>query len=89
MRTKELASAYSFSRSYALRTIESPKIHSGACVLLFAARELDGREDEEAWRRLHIGMTRAREELCVSYHGESRLMEELEAILAAVSSRTR
>jgi hypothetical protein len=62
MRTKELASAYSFSRSYALHTIESPKIHSGM---------------------------RAREELCVSYHRESRLMKELEAILAAVSSRTR
>jgi len=34
-------------------------------------------------------MTRAREELCVSYHRESQLVKELEAILAAVSSRTR
>jgi UvrD-like helicase family protein/nuclease-like protein/AAA domain-containing protein len=72
-----------------LSTIHSAKGLDAACVLLFAADELDGREDEEARRLLYIGMTRAREELCVSYHRESQLMKELEAILAAVSSRTR
>src|SRR5262249_13164817 len=43
-----------------------------------------------SWRRArtrrrarlrYIGMTRASEELCVSYYGESRLIEELERIL--------
>jgi hypothetical protein len=33
--------------------------------------------------RAGLGMTRAREELCVSYHGESRLMGELQGILTA------
>ncbi|MGH7304215.1 MAG: 3'-5' exonuclease [Candidatus Rokuibacteriota bacterium] len=61
-----------------LSTIHSAKGLDAACVLLFAAHELAGREDEEARRLLYIAMTRAREELCVSYHGESRLMEELE-----------
>jgi UvrD-like helicase C-terminal domain/Nuclease-related domain/AAA domain len=72
-----------------LSTIHSAKGLDAACVLLFAAHELDGREDEEARRLLYIAMTRARDELCVSYHRESQLMQELEAILAAVSSRTR
>ena len=31
----------------------------------------------EARRLLYIAMTRAREELCVSYYGDSPLMEEL------------
>ncbi len=66
-----------------LSTIHSAKGLDAACVLLFATHELGGREDEEARRLLYIGMTRAREELCVSYHGESRLMEELEGILTA------
>ncbi len=35
---------------------------------------------------LYIGMTRAREELCVSYHVESCLMEELERILSPAAS---
>ena len=46
-------------------------------VLLFAGHDLDGRGDEEARRLLYIAMTRAREELCVSYYGDSPLMEEL------------
>ena len=52
-------------------------------MLLFATHELEGREDEEARRLLYIAMTRARDELCVSYHGQSRLMEELQEILTA------
>ena len=70
-----------------LSTIHSAKGLDAACVLLFAAHELEAREDEEARRLLYIAMTRAREELCVSYHAESRLMEELERFLAAVSVR--
>ena len=72
-----------------LSTIHSAKGLDAACVLLFAAHELEAREDEEARRLLYIAMTRGREELCVSYHGESRLMEELEEILAALSSRVQ
>ena len=64
-----------------LSTIHSAKGLDAACVLLFATHELQEREDEEARRLLYIAMTRAREELCVSYHGQSRLMEELEGIL--------
>ena len=70
-----------------LSTIHSAKGLDAACVLLFAAHELEGREDEDARRLLYIAMTRAREELCVSYHAESRLMEELERVLVAASVR--
>jgi len=35
----------------------------------------------EARRLLYIAMTRAREELCVSYHGESPLMEEVSEMI--------
>jgi superfamily I DNA/RNA helicase len=66
-----------------LSTIHSAKGLDGACVLLFSAHELEGRGDEEARRLLYIGMTRAREELCVLYYGESRLMKELEGILSS------
>ncbi len=66
-----------------LSTIHSAKGLDAAYVLLFATHELEGRDGEEARRLLYIGMTRAREELCVTYHGESRLMEELEGILTA------
>ena len=65
-----------------LSTIHSAKGLDAAYVLLFSAHELEGRGDEEARRLLYIGMTRAREELCVSYHGESHLMEELAGILS-------
>ena len=67
-----------------LSTIHSAKGLDAGHVLLFGGHELEGRGDEEARRLLYIGMTRAREELCVSYHGKSRLMEE---VVSAVSSR--
>ena len=51
-----------------LSTIHSAKGLDAAHVLLFGTHELEGRGDEEARRLLYIGMTRAREELCVSYH---------------------
>lgn len=60
-----------------LSTIHSAKGLDAAHVLLLDAHELGWRSDEEARRLLYIAMTRAREELSVSYHGESRLMEEL------------
>jgi superfamily I DNA/RNA helicase len=81
-----------------LSTIHSAKGLDAASVLLFArnpinhvmafsddqgTQELETRGDEEARRLLYIGMTRAREELCVSYHAESGLMEELERILSS------
>ncbi|PYN83271.1 MAG: hypothetical protein DMD87_30320 [Candidatus Rokuibacteriota bacterium] len=66
-----------------LSTIHSAKGLDAAYVLLFGAHELGGRGDEEARRLLYIGMTRAREELCVSYHAGSCLMEELEKILSS------
>jgi ATP-dependent DNA helicase RecQ len=51
-----------------LSTIHSAKGLDAAHVLLFSAHELAGRGDDEARRLLYIGMTRAREELCVSHH---------------------
>jgi superfamily I DNA/RNA helicase len=72
-----------------LSTIHSAKGLDAAHVLLFAAHELQERSDEEARRLLYIAMTRAREELCVCYHRDSALMEELKEIVLAVSSRTR
>jgi len=69
-----------------LSTIHSAKGLDAAHVLLFGGHELDGRGDEEGRRLLYIAMTRAREELCVSYYGDSPLMEELRG---RVSSRTR
>jgi superfamily I DNA/RNA helicase len=60
-----------------LSTIHGAKGLDAGHVLLFAGHDLDGRGDEEARRLLYIAMTRAREELCVSYYGDSPLMEEL------------
>jgi ATP-dependent exoDNAse (exonuclease V) beta subunit len=62
-----------------LSTIHSAKGLDAGHVLVFGGHDLEGRGDEEARRLLYIGMTRAREELCVSYYAESRLMEELAA----------
>ena len=60
-----------------LSTIHSAKGLDAAHVLLFGGHDLDGRGDQEGRRLLYIAMTRAREELCVSYCGDSPLMEEL------------
>lgn len=60
-----------------LSTIHSAKGLDAAHVLLFAGHDLDGRGNDEARRLLYIAMIRAREELCVSYYGDSPLMEEL------------
>ena len=60
-----------------LSTIHSAKGLDAAHVLLFAGHDLDGRGNDEARPLLYIAMTRAREELCVSYYGDSPLMEEL------------
>jgi superfamily I DNA/RNA helicase len=60
-----------------LSTIHSAKGLDAAHVLLFAGHDLDGRGDDEARRLLYIAMTRAREELCVSYYADSPLIEEL------------
>ena len=64
-----------------LSTIHSAKGLDAAHVLLFGGHDLDGRGDEEARRLLYIAMTRAREELCVSYYADSPLMEELRELL--------
>jgi len=64
-----------------LSTIHSAKGRDAAHVLVFGAHELEGRGDEEARRLLYIAMTRAREALCLSYYGESRLMKELREIV--------
>ena len=60
-----------------LSTIHSAKGLDAAHVLLFVGYDLDGRGDDKARRLLYIAMTRAREELCVSYYAASPLMEEL------------
>ena len=64
-----------------LSTIHSAKGLDAEHVLLLGGHELERRSDEEARRLLYIAMTRAREELFVSYHGKSRLMEELSAMI--------
>jgi len=69
-----------------LSTIHSSKGLDAAHVLLFAGHDLDGRGDDEARRLLYTAMTRAREELCVSYYGDSPLMEELREVLGAAAA---
>ncbi len=65
-----------------LSTIHSAKGLDAAHVLLFGGHDLDGRGDEEARRLLYIAMTRAREELCVSFYGDSALMDELKKAIS-------
>jgi superfamily I DNA/RNA helicase len=65
-----------------LSTIHSAKGLDAGHVLLIGGHELEQRDGEEGRRLLYIAMTRAREELCVCYHGDSRLMTELEASIA-------
>ena len=59
-------------------TIHSSKGLDAGHVLILNAHELDGlRTREEARRLLYIGMTRARDELCISFARPSWLMDEL------------
>lgn len=61
-----------------LSTIHSAKGLDAACVITIGAHRATLHGDEEQARRLlYIAMTRARNELCVSYYGESRLISEL------------
>lgn len=73
--------------SVRLSTIHSAKGLDAAHVLVIGGHELEQRDEEEGRRLLYIAMTRTREELCVCYHGDSRLMAELEAAVAAALSR--
>jgi superfamily I DNA/RNA helicase len=59
-------------------TIHSSKGLDADSVLLLDAHQLQAREDAEARRLLYIAMTRAKQELCVSYFRSSPLMTELE-----------
>jgi superfamily I DNA/RNA helicase len=59
-------------------TIHSSKGLDAGHVLILNAHELDGlRTREEARRLLYIGMTRARDELCISFARPSWVMDEL------------
>lgn len=69
-------------------TIHSSKGLDAGHVLILNAHELDGlRTREEGRRLLYIGMTRAREELCVSFARTSWLLDELLAALKADPAR--
>ena len=72
--------------SVRLSTIHGAKGLDAAHVLLVGAHELEQRDDDERRRLLYIAMTRAREELCICYHAKSRLMAELEAVIAGLRS---
>jgi len=63
-------------------TIHSSKGLDADSVLLLDAHLLQARPDGEARRLLYIAMTRAKEELCVSYVRDSPLMAELERACA-------
>ncbi len=59
-------------------TIHSSKGLDAGHVLILNAHDLDGlRTREEARRLLYIGMTRARDELCISFARPSWVMDEL------------
>jgi hypothetical protein len=59
-------------------TIHSSKGLDARHVLILNAHELDGlKTRDEARRLLYIGMTRARDELCVSFARASWIMDEL------------
>jgi hypothetical protein len=69
-------------------TIHSSKGLDAGHVLILNAHELDGlRTREEARRLLYIGMTRARDELCISFARPSWLLDELVAALKAEPAR--
>ncbi len=63
-------------------TIHSAKGLDADSVLLLDAHELQAREAAEARRLLYIAMTRARQELCISYFHNSSLMTELKRVCA-------
>jgi hypothetical protein len=65
-----------------LSTIHSAKGLDSEHVLLLGAHQLERRDEAEARRLLYIAMTRARTELCVSYHGSSVLMVQLEELVS-------
>lgn len=59
-------------------TIHSSKGLDAGHVLILNAHQLQGLEEEEEARRLlYIAMTRARDELCVSFARSSQLMDEV------------
>ena len=63
-------------------TIHSSKGLDAGHVLILNAHELDGlKTREEARRLLYIGMTRARDELCISFARPSWVMDELSRAL--------
>lgn len=65
-------------------TIHSSKGLDARHVLILNAHELDGlRTREEVRRLLYIGMTRARDELCISFARPSWVMDELAQALQA------
>jgi superfamily I DNA/RNA helicase len=61
-----------------LSTIHSAKGLDAEAVLVLWAHELERRDEAVGRRLLYIAMTRAREELCISYSGDSALMAQLE-----------
>jgi superfamily I DNA/RNA helicase len=65
-----------------LSTIHSAKGLDAGHVLLVGGHELEQRGNEEGRRLLYIAMTRARNELCVSYQGESQLIAEIDTTIS-------
>jgi superfamily I DNA/RNA helicase len=88
VRTAFVAAAAS-PASVRLSTIHGAKGLDAGHVLLIGAHELEQRDEEEGRRLLYIAMTRARDELGICYHAKSRLMAELEAVIAGLRSTPR